>query len=65
MRKAIWTGVLAVAVAAGAWFWQGGQAQAGACGLKPLRPLGCRNAQAVCRCSADGRDCRWEWICDR
>ena len=40
-------------------------AQSG-CGLKPLkplRPLGCKDLVAECRCDSQGKNCRWEWVC--
>ena len=33
------------------------------CGIKPLKPLNCKDAVASCVCSADGKRCSWVWTC--
>jgi hypothetical protein len=41
-------------------------AQAGFCGMKPIKPVtpvGCRDLVAVCICDRYGHNCRWEWHC--
>jgi hypothetical protein len=34
-----------------------------ACGFKPFKPFGCKNAQATCICDSTG-NCEWIWICE-
>ena len=37
-------------------------AQGDRCGPKPMKPSSCLSGSWVCRCDADGRNCRWELI---
>jgi hypothetical protein len=40
-------------------------AQTDRCGPKPMKPSSCLSGTWLCRCDADGRNCRWELVgCD-
>jgi hypothetical protein len=33
------------------------------CGMKPMAPIGCRGADAICTCDETGQYCSWQFIC--
>ncbi|MBI3895098.1 MAG: hypothetical protein HY313_04125 [Acidobacteria bacterium] len=46
--------------------FQSALAQLSPCGSAPSslsKPIGCKDAVPVCKCDAEGKNCRWEWIC--
>lgn len=65
MKRLLLTIPVAV-LAAGLMLFEAPACGQGGCGLKPLKPLpplGCKDLVAECRCDAQGRNCRWEWVC--
>lgn len=69
MTRTLLAIVFAIALAIlGAWSTAPVALAQRSCGVKPVkpvRPIGCSDLVAECRCDSRGRNCRWEWICVR